>query len=201
LNYWVVDVGEKYNIPRITDPNFGLTFIESSASWKLVLGSHSVDTPFICEYFSVPKYKSKAAAKRQAQERRSELMRRADFKRYFKHQVDGRRIPTPRADSPVKVTGVIFAKGYTHSSTGTKANPRFVAYGKNVALGSYSLRKLTAEKAFHSAVKTRFAFDGRRYVKKDIDELFIVWLTDKEVLKFVEDYKIPIYFSKTESAK
>ncbi|MDQ2077371.1 hypothetical protein [Marinimicrobium sp. ABcell2] len=179
--------------PKITDELFGITWIERSKTYRVLLGNEpNEDDPFFRSHFGVKKHGSKEAALLAAKAERDRQLKKPEFKAYFRHQVNGRRVKRPRQSASAGVSGVIFSKGVRDRGTIT-VSPTLIVYAGGEVVEPFALKSLSAQRAYHCAVKTRFAQDGRRYRVKEAEALFQTWISKPEVKQFLEQYSIPIY--------
>lgn len=120
-------------------------------------------------------------------------MRSRAFANYYRYKVNGRRVKSPRKTASIGITGIVFSKGLRHRNGVTHVCPALRVYAGGERISSHPLKSLSAQIAFHAAVKSRFAKEGRAYKKKKTDELFHAWLSKREVKSFLVKNNIPIY--------
>ncbi|MDQ2077370.1 hypothetical protein [Marinimicrobium sp. ABcell2] len=178
---------------KVTDSRFGISWIESAKTYRLALGNRNNESdPFFQKYYSVRKHGTKTAALQSAKADRERQLKTPEFKAYFRHQVNGKRVKRPRNPSTVGVTGVVFSRG-VRDLPSTSVNPQLMAFSCGELLAHYPMRMLSAQKAYHYAVKTRYAVERRRYRVKEVEALFQTWISKPEVKQFLEQYSIPVY--------
>ncbi|MFT7561870.1 MAG: hypothetical protein ACI93R_003802 [Flavobacteriales bacterium] len=178
---------------KIKSESFGITWIEVSSCWRLVLGARAgrKSDPYIQEYFSSHKYGSKINAFVATKDRKSVLMNRAEFKKYYHYQLNGRRVRQPRSNASIDVTGVIFSKGRRVRNR-IEYFPAILASSGCKIIGRFPLRKCGVRNAFHSAVQSRFSVEGRRYIEGDVDEKFQKWIIKSDTIRFLKICEIRI---------
>ncbi|MFT7562238.1 MAG: hypothetical protein ACI93R_004173, partial [Flavobacteriales bacterium] len=69
-------------------------------------------------------------------------MGQAIFKKYYRYQLNGRRVKRPRSTATVGVTGVIFSKGRRIRNGVDYFSPSMLVYSGSELMGRFPLRKL-----------------------------------------------------------
>jgi hypothetical protein len=179
---------------KVESKGFGISWIPTTNCWRLVLGSEkrTGGDPYIQEYFSPYEHGSKKVARAAAEARRDELMGQSKFKKYYRYQLNGRRVKRPRSTASVGVTGVVFTKGRRVRNGMDYFSPSMLVYSGSELVERFPLRKFRAQGAFHSAVKSRYILEGRRYVKREVEDLFKMWTNKSDIFNLLTINEIPL---------